>query len=225
MDYYKKNPEQKEADDAFRAKPPMGDASAVFYDLINSPISDGCFDFLGALKGLVDGKVSPNRKEASPDVFTRRIKGLAGYYNAKLVGITLADPGFYYSHKGRPVESYGQPIEPEHKYAIAFAVEMERDMIFRAPQQSEPVAVTKAYIDAAIVGMVLSYYIRALGYEARNHMDGSYLVVAPLVAQAAGLGEIGRNGLLITSQYGPRVRLGVVTTNLPLMLIIGKTLA
>ncbi len=54
MDYYKKNPVQKEADDAFRAKPPLGDASAVFYDLINSPMSDGCFDFLGVLKGLVE---------------------------------------------------------------------------------------------------------------------------------------------------------------------------
>jgi epoxyqueuosine reductase QueG len=94
---------------------------------------------------------------------------------------------------------------------------MDRDMICRAPQQAEPVAVTKGYIEAAVVGMVLSHYIRALGYEARNHMDGSYLVVAPLVAQAAGLGEIGRSGLLITKEYGPRVRLGVVTTNLPLV--------
>lgn len=217
-DYYKDKPEQREIDDAFRTRPPFGDAGAAFFDPINAPISDACFAFLAALRGFVDGKVSASRTEASPEVFTRRVKGLAGYYNAKLVGIAPTDPDFYYSHKGRPLGAYGEPVELAHKYAIAFAVEMDRDMIFRSPQQAESVAVTKGYIDAAIIGMVLSHYIRALGYEARNHMDGSYLVVAPLVAQAAGLGEIGRSGLLITKEYGPRVRLGVVTTNLPLVM-------
>jgi reductive dehalogenase len=34
----------------------------------------------------------------------------------------------------------------------------------------------------------------------------------------AGLGELGRNGLLITEKYGPRVRISKVLTNLPLQL-------
>jgi epoxyqueuosine reductase QueG len=37
-----------------------------------------------------------------------------------------------------------------------------------------------------------------------------------LVARDAGLGEIGRMGLLMTPHLGPRVRIGVVTTSLPL---------
>jgi epoxyqueuosine reductase QueG len=37
------------------------------------------------------------------------------------------------------------------------------------------------------------------------------------VARDAGLGEIGRMGLLMTPELGPRVRLGVVTTDLPLI--------
>jgi len=41
-------------------------------------------------------------------------------------------------------------------------------------------------------------------------------VVCPLVARDAGLGEIGRMGLLMTPKLGPRVRLAVVTTNAPL---------
>jgi ferredoxin len=36
------------------------------------------------------------------------------------------------------------------------------------------------------------------------------------VARDAGLGEIGRMGLLMTPQLGPRVRIGAVTTDLPL---------
>jgi ferredoxin len=48
-------------------------------------------------------------------------------------------------------------------------------------------------------------------------MDGNYRVVCPLVARDAGLGEIGRMGLLMTPELGPRVRLAVVTTEMPLL--------
>jgi len=40
--------------------------------------------------------------------------------------------------------------------------------------------------------------------------------MAPFTAESAGLGQIGRMGILVTKEYGPRVRLGVVTTDLEL---------
>ncbi len=42
-------------------------------------------------------------------------------------------------------------------------------------------------------------------------------MIAPLIAKDAGLGEVGRMGLLMTPRLGPRVRLGVVTADLPLV--------
>jgi reductive dehalogenase len=63
----------------------------------------------------------------------------------------------------------------------------------------------------------MAEFIRRLGYSARAHIDGNYRVVCPLVARDAGLGEIGRMGLLMTPQLGPRVRIAVVTTDLPLV--------
>jgi len=75
----------------------------------------------------------------------------------------------------------------------------------------------RQYVEAARVALQLGYLIRWLGYPARAHIDGNYRVVAPLVARDAGLGEIGRMGLLMTPELGPRVRLGVVTTDLPLI--------
>jgi ferredoxin len=73
------------------------------------------------------------------------------------------------------------------------------------------------YVRAAQIALQLGTLIRSLGYPARAHIDGNYRVIAPLVARDAGLGEIGRMGLLITPRLGPRVRLGVVTTGLPLI--------
>jgi reductive dehalogenase len=75
----------------------------------------------------------------------------------------------------------------------------------------------KEYADAAQIAVQLAAFIRTLGYPARAHIDGNYRVIAPLVARDAGLGEIGRMGILMTPQLGPRVRLGVVTTDLPLV--------
>ncbi len=216
-DYYSRNPHKKDMDDAFRAMPQLGGEGTATYDPINSPIVDACFRFLGDIKKFSEGQTQRGKNQSvDSNVITKRIKGIAQFYNAKLVGITQMREYHYYSHRGRPEGSYGERIEKYHKYGIVFAVEMDKEMIFSAPQLPEAVAVTKGYVEAAVIGMVLSYYIRELGFEARNHMDGNYLVVAPLVAQDAGLGEIGRNGLLITKEYGPRVRLGVVTTDLPL---------
>lgn len=81
---------------------------------------------------------------------------------------------------------------------------------------SEVIETSKCYVDTSIVGMILSYYIRNLGYDARNHMDSNYLLMPALVAKDAGLGEIGRNTILTTKEYGSRVRLGVVSTDLEL---------
>ena len=56
--------------------------------------------------------------------------------------------------------------------------------------------------------------IRNLGYEAIPSMNDTATSIP--YAIKAGLGEYGRNGLLITKEFGPRVRLGKVYTDLPL---------
>lgn len=215
--YYEGKQELKEGDDALRALPAMGSEEGKVYDRMTSPLVDGCFHFLSDMRHLAEGEENPKRAETDPQNMTDRLKGLAAYYGAGVVGVTKMKDEHYYTHRGRHLENHGEPVVNRHRYGIVFAVEMEKELIFKAPMQPEAVAVTKGYIQASIIGMVLSYYIRELGYPARNHMDGNYLVIAPLVAQDAGIGEIGRNGLLSTTASGPRVRLGVVTTDLPLV--------
>jgi reductive dehalogenase len=105
----------------------------------------------------------------------------------------------------------------DHRYAIAFSVEMNRDMVATAPAAPTLLESARQYARAADIALELSLFIRSLGYPARAHIDGDYRVIAPLVARDAGLGEFGRMGLLMTPTLGPRVRLGVVTTDLPLI--------
>ena len=49
-----------------------------------------------------------------------------------------------------------------------------------------------------------------------RHIDGESEIALPPAAVAAGLGEIGRHGLLVMKKFGSRVRLSAVTTDLPL---------
>lgn len=216
-DYYSRKPGLEEVDDSLRSLPPMGGEGSVMFNEINSPMVDAAFKYLYDIRKFSEGEVAQSKALVDPVVMTERIKGLAKFYNAKLVGITEMRDYHYYSHRGRHEENYGEEINKKHKYGIVFAVTMNKEMIMRAPKLPESIAVAKGYVESATIGMILSYYIRELGYDARNHMDGNYLVVAPLVARDAGLGELGRNGLLITKEDGACVRLGIVTTDMPIV--------
>lgn len=217
-DYYKTREEKQRIDDKIRMMPGLCAEGTATYDPVNSPMIMSAFEFLGDIKHLAPGPDLNNRVcPGTPETFTKRIKGLAGYYGSVLCGITGCDEDYYYSHRGRDDDSYGEIVEPKHTSTIVLAVEMDKEAIDTAPQLPEALAVVKGYVDTAIIGMMLTYYIKSLGYDARNHMDGNYLLVLPLAAKAAGLGDIGRHGILVTEQFGSRVRLGAVTTNMPLI--------
>jgi ferredoxin len=85
-----------------------------------------------------------------------------------------------------------------------------------APEGSTVMESSEQYLQSGVLALKLAAWIRELGYEATAHIDGNYEVICPLVAVDAGLGTIGRMGLLMTPRLGPRVRISVVTTNLPI---------
>ena len=215
-DYYQMNPDKKALDDKLRNSPEICSNKTPTYDPIGANFVISNFKFLSDIRSLAEGKVSKKRITVDPKSITEKLKEIALNSGANLVGTTKTRPYHYYSHRGRPLEHYGEKVTNTLPYAVVFGVKMRRANIEQAPLLPEVVESSDTYVKAAIVGMQLSYFIRELGYNARNHMDGNYLVVLPTLARDAGLGEIGRNGLLISTKYGPAVRLGAVTTDMPL---------
>lgn len=218
-DYYSKNPHLKDIDDEIRSMPEMNSRETAMYNPLNIPIVSATFNFLSDIKNLVQGcPLNEDKVHDSPENFTTKIKGLAKYYGADLCKIALCDENYYYSYRGREDKIYGDKVEILYPNTIVFAVELDKNYIFTAPKLPESIEVTKGYLDTAIIGMILTYYINHLGYNARNHMDGNYELVLPLAAKKAGLGDIGRHGILITEEFGSRIRLGAVSTDLPLII-------
>lgn len=69
--------------------------------------------------------------------------------------------------------------------------------------------VVQGYLEA------IAGFIRDLGHQAEIHVDSTELPER-LIAASAGLGWIGRNGMLITEAFGSYVFLGEIRTDMPL---------
>jgi ferredoxin len=217
VSYYAMRPDNLRTDDEIRALPGLLSNGAALADPMLFAATEGSFFLTEALRGAVYGPVSEERAPCDPPRMTEYLKSLALYYGARDVGITELRPYHLYSHIGRDFGRYGEPIPFEPGFAIVFTVEMDDRMVRAAPNAPAVMESGRQYVEAARIAVQLAAAIRKMGYPARAHIDGNYRVVAPLVARDAGLGEIGRMGLLMTPRLGPRVRLGVVTTPLELL--------
>jgi ferredoxin len=215
--YYSMRPENKDGDDKTRSLPGLLSPRSSAYHPLVFASTDASFDLTHALRDAVDGTPAPEPHGLDALSMTTFVKDLTCYFGALSVGVAEMQPYHVYSHIGRGSGQYGAPINLEHRYGIAFTVEMDLELASTAPYAPTVMESARQYVESAKVAVQLASFIRRLGYSARAHIDGNYRVVAPLVARDAGLGEIGRMGLLMTPGLGPRVRLGVVTTEMPLV--------
>jgi len=217
-EYYARRPDYKKIDDEIRKIPDILSPSRLKKNPILSALASAEFDFLEHQITQVSGSESREKSHLSPPENTRIIKEIIKYLGSDQCGICLLNQAYVYSHVGRGPEHYGEQIKLEHKYAIAFALEMDLGMVAAAPDEPVIVETGKKYVEAAKISIIVADFIRRMGYPARAHIAGSnYQAMLPPLAWLAGLGELGRLGILITSKYGPRARLGLITTDLPLV--------
>lgn len=152
----------------------------------------------------------------SPAEMSREIKHVGRVFGADLVGITEYDERWVYTHAySRLGETEkAQELAEDLPNVIVIVQEMDRGLIDTVPSALSGTATGVGYSHDTLVLLGLTQYVRNLGYRAVATMNDTALAV-PL-ALKAGLGEYGRLGLLITEQFGPRVRIGKIFTDLPL---------
>ena len=145
---------------------------------------------------------------------TEDIKKVARLFGASLVGITKLDENWLYSHTYNTLTNEVKELDfPVNcKYAIVMAFEMDYELVKTSPawlaQSTEGIEYSRMPFTAGM----LAQFIRGLGYKAIP--GGNDTAINIPLAIDAGLGELGRNGLLITRRFGPRVRLARVFTDL-----------
>jgi len=214
--HYHRRPEHQLIDDQWRAKPGLLSPDSHYFDPLQFSASEASFQTVGALHGLVDGESADEQVKVDPVAAVHFLKGWAHKLGAVDVGITALKPEHCYSVGGRG-DRYDQPVACDHPWALALTVEMDKDALDVGPAGPVVMESAQQYLNSGAIAVQLAVAIRHLGWKARAHIDGNYQLCCPLVARDAGLGEIGRMGLLMTPRLGPRVRIAVVTCDLPLV--------
>ncbi|MGZ2257574.1 4Fe-4S double cluster binding domain-containing protein [Roseobacter sp. A03A-229] len=151
-----------------------------------------------------------------PAEMSREIKKVARFFKADLCGITAIDPRWHYSSRidVRDLSDAPNDLPEGLTSVIVLGHEMDAALVDTYPAATGGAATGRAYSQEAATVMQLAAYIRNLGYEAVPSMNDTALVI-PYALQA-GLGEYARNQMVITPEFGPRLRFSKIFTSLPL---------
>lgn len=168
-------------------------------------------------------KVPSLSEKLTPSKLSKYVKVAAKKFGASLVGITEVDRRWLYSTKVTYSTSIHEKetnpfpkatLDEDYKYAIVMAIEMEPSGFQCAPTFLEFAAAGWGYSQMSVVIASLAQFIRFMGFKAIPCANDTGLSIP--MAIDAGLGALGRIGLLVTKEFGPRVRLCKVLTNAPL---------
>ncbi len=207
----------------------------IFNTVSNDPISRMAFAthahdvkalVSSALGGRRSGGAVNSERTPVPDAkaMTRHIKRVARFFGADEVRIAPVNPAFFYKGGGR-LDDYARdgsersggertPEEQAQRYPYAICCLVAWD--YRMGRAHRHRIGDFAYAFSASRNQILvanlTAYLKELGYGA---LLGA---VNPMpMAVAAGLGEMGRNGLVISKRFGARVHPSVILTDLPLV--------
>ncbi len=163
-----------------------------------------------------DTPVADEQVETDPTKMAREIKKVAKFFGADLCGITDLDERWLYKTRvdTRDLSEAPNDLPDGVHTVIVLGHEMSEDLVATYPSALAGAATGREYSHEAAVVMQVAAYIRNLGYEAVPSMNDTGLVIP--FAIKAGLGEYARNQMVITPEFGPRLRFSKIFTNLPL---------
>jgi reductive dehalogenase len=169
------------------------------------------------------GKVSPKRVAVpDPAAMTRHIKAVALYMGADVVAIARAHPSFLYAgsryvQDGTANDAYEthspQELVRRFPYIIVATTAWDYRKLQAHRHHIGDAAYHVSQIKGHMIVKALEGYVKELGYTALRG------VVTPQAAGvASGVGELGRNGLVINKTFGARIHMpDPILTDLPLM--------
>jgi len=155
--------------------------------------------------------VAAERSGASPESLTTEAREFALAHEADDFGVAAMDPLYVFE---------GYKVEEPSIIVLALAHNYER--LKEVPSdETNGIGVCDVgdqYARGTRASYALANWIRSRGYNAKPHPgpSASALVLIP-PAIAAGLGELGKHGSLISRHFGAGVRLAAVTTDMPLI--------
>ena len=155
--------------------------------------------------------VAEVRNNAPARELADEVEVFALSHEADALGIARMDPLYVFE---------GYAID--HPWVIVLALAHNYERLKEVPSDETNgigvVDVGDQYARGTRSSYALANWIRSQGYSANPYpgpMAGALLLIPPAIA--AGLGELGKHGSLISRKFGSGVRLAGVTTDMPLV--------
>ncbi|MCT4615584.1 MAG: reductive dehalogenase [Marinifilaceae bacterium] len=163
------------------------------------------------MKGSLQKKPKPLHSDIK--VVSRHIKSYGDFMGADLVGICEIPDYAYYSH-----DKDGSVIQKKYKYAICIAVDQDYDTLDASDGKDWISAAQSfmSYSKAAFIASAMAKYVQMQGFDAKDNHLMDYQVIVPPLLELAGIGEMGRYGIVINPSLGSRFKASVVLTNMPM---------
>lgn len=169
------------------------------------------------------GKVNPRQVDVhDAAAMTRHIKAVAHYMGADVVVVAKAHPSFLYAggryvQDGTAKDAYEgkSPEELVRQFPsiIVATTAWDYDKLQAHRHMIGDAAYHVSQIKANMILKALEGYIKELGYTALRGV-----AIPQAAGVAAGMGELGRNGLVINKTFGARIHMpDPIMTNLPLV--------
>ena len=172
------------------------------------------------------GNVNPDKFQVTdPKALSKHIKRVSEHLGAHVVGIAAVHPSMLYSGSRYPDDGTGatdaargikqgpDDMATKYPYAICLSTVWDYNMVQAHRHHIGDHSYHFSQSRLQLIYANLAAYIREMGYEAVQNR------AQPMpTALAAGIGELGRNGMVITEKYGARIHLGdPILTNMPLV--------
>jgi len=151
------------------------------------------------------GDLEPTGAPYGEDV-TGLVRDMAREMGFLEVGFTSHDPRYVYQDRKTHVK---------YPNAICLALEQDYEETQTAPSMAAEHGHYGTYEVQAPMGLRMVDYIRSLGYHAQLHGPSNHSSATIPMFVAAGLGQLGANGQLLTPHAGARCRLQIITTDAP----------
>ncbi len=145
---------------------------------------------------------APGKKQMDPDTLAA-LRTFAKSAGADEIGFAVV-----------PQEWVFKDLAIRYTQAIVLVMEMDHARMELAPNPDTAVMVHETYNQLGQISNRIADWLRDRGYAAHAGHPLGGMALYPPMAQAAGLGWRGINGLVITPEFGPRVRLAAVFTEI-----------
>jgi ferredoxin len=155
----------------------------------------------------VSGDLEPTATPVAGKNITEDIRLKARELGFGEVGFTKYDRRHTYISKRRWAK---------FEHAICVALEQNYVQTQSLPSMDAEFAHFGTYEIEGAIALDLADYIRSLGYHAQVHSPNDNSAVYIPMFVAAGLGQLGANGQLLSPHFGSRARLAIITTDAPI---------